>query len=81
MMAHKKQIHRSTVRNCNLFIDDKCKWNNKSCWFLHEYAFDDQKDYDSSEVDKDEVTEPTNQSVFQEVHENLDPPIMKVQKN
>ena len=82
MMVHKKQMHKSTVQNCNLFIGDRCPFNDKSCWFLHEHALDEKInegdiDNDNSELENAEERLMTNQSVFQDVQENLDPPILK----
>ena len=62
------------VDGCNLFIDDKCPFNDKACWFLHEDVIEGQDDHDS-EVENVAEGNNTKQSVFQDVLENLDPPI------
>ena len=71
MMVHKKQMHRSTVRYCNSYIDDECKFNDQSCWFRHERALDELKDDVSNEKEKEDETKVSNESVFQEAQENL----------
>ena len=75
MMVHKKWLHKNTVQNCNLFIDDKCPFNDKSCWFIHEDVNEGQnEDEDTSEVENVEECSNTEQSGFQDVLENLKPP-------
>ena len=71
MMIHKKEKHRHLVRTCNLFIDDKCPHNDSMCWFIHEDNFIDKDVDENSDIEEQQ----TSQSVFQEVLENLKPPI------
>ena len=71
MMIHKKEKHRHLVRTCNLFIDDKCPHNDGMCWFIHEDNFIDKDVDENSDIEEQQ----TSQSVFQEVLENLKPPI------
>ena len=74
MMMHKKRKHPSSVRYCNLYLDDKCRFNDQSCWYRHLRAHEEEKH--SNEEKKIE------QEVFQEVQEDLDPPIVnKIQIN
>ena len=76
MMIHKKEQHRYLVRSCNLFIDNKCPHSDSVCWYLHENNFID-KDF---EVNDDIKQQETNQPVFQDVVENLKPPIESQEK-
>ena len=68
MMVHKKSKHKESTRFCNLFLDAKCPFKDVSCWFRH----DDIQEKVSFEENDEEITENT---VFQEVQENLEPPI------
>ena len=74
MMAHRKKTHRNAVRDCNLFIDDKCKFNDESCWFNHDETVDEHSE--ENETSNEETIQP----VFQKFQENLEPPIAKQQR-
>ena len=75
-MMHKKLEHRDTVRYCNLFMDDKCKYSEKSCWYLHEDAIGKQNNPEEKSVNiTDEEKDSEEYSVFQDVQQNLEPPI------
>ena len=71
MMMHKKQKHPSIVRYCNLYLDDKCRFNDQSCWYRHLRAHEDSSEGEKS----DAAGEKNEQEVFREVQEDLDPPI------
>ena len=71
MMIHKKEKHRHLVRSCNLFIDDKCPHNDSMCWYVHEDNFINENFDENNKIEDQRNT----QSVFQEVQENLKPPI------
>ena len=70
MMVHKKSKHTESTRFCNLFLDTKCPFKDASCWFRH--VDDDIKANDSDGENDEEIAENT---VFQKVQENLEPPI------
>ena len=70
MMTHKKKEHRNAIRECNLFIDDKCRFNDESCWFNHD---DGDGDLEVNETGNEETTK----SVFRKVQENLEPPLKR----
>ena len=36
LMEHIKISHRSSVPACKYFQNDTCKYNEKSCWFVHD---------------------------------------------
>ena len=36
MMKHRKRNHPGLVRKCSLFIQNNCKFQNDTCWFIHE---------------------------------------------
>ena len=77
MMIHRKKDHRSFVSDCNLFMEDKCKFKEESCWFNHrEREIEEEIDADERAVEKD-VDEPTSESVFRNAQENLEPPLME----
>ena len=73
LMVHKKRKHINTVRYCNDYLDDKCKFNDYFCWFRHEKPHEDNIEEQNSEEESDEISE---KQVFQEVREDLDPPIV-----
>ena len=67
-----------------MFIDDKCKFNDQSCWFVHEDNVEDEKDeedshLESTEMECEEEKLEEEKSVFQDVIENLEPPIKNSQ--
>ena len=68
MMVHKKSKHEELTKYCNLFLDEKCRFKDETCWYRHK---DKQKDNSKENT----VKNVTENSVFQEVHENLKPPI------
>ena len=72
MMIHRKKEHKTVVRVCNLFLDGKCRFKETSCWFNHE----EMNEYKSENED---INNKTEESVFQEVQENLKPPIQHQQ--
>jgi transcription elongation factor Elf1 len=68
MMIHRKKEHKNIVRNCNLFPENKCRFEEEACWYRH------------GEVDEEDVTEKPAASVFHKVQENLEPPIENSEK-
>ena len=70
MMLHKKSKHSEATRFCNLFLDAKCPFKEVSCWFKHE---DETLKVSFGETQK----ETRENTVFQEVQVNLEPPITK----
>ena len=73
LMVHKKQKHKSTVRFCNDYLDDNCRFHDCYCWFRHEKAHEDNLHEEAREEEADDTSE---EQVFQEVLEDLDPPIV-----
>ena len=71
MMIHKKKEHVESIRFCNLFLDEKCPFKDEACWFRHM----DVSKTPPNEVKNDNVE--TQNSVFQKVQEDLDPPIVQ----
>ena len=69
-MTHKKRVHIQTLRVCNLFKENKCRYKEESCWFKH------CEDVTEEEETEDADDQPA-QSVFQKVRENLQPPIVE----
>ena len=67
MMSHRKREHKDLVKICSQFQNDNCRFKSESCWFEHEEKNHEQKENVGPEQD------------FQEVSENLEPPI-KVSK-
>ena len=36
MMCHRKKNHSNIVRQCNLFLERRCRFQNDYCWFKHD---------------------------------------------
>ena len=68
MMIHRKRDHGSFVRDCNLFRQDKCRYNGDSCWFNHSETIMDEDTGDDKHK---------SASVFRNAKENQEPPIEK----
>ena len=73
MMKHRKAAHRMAVRKCTKFLQNRCPFMSTFCWFLHEN--DEEMEEESIDDEKKEVG--SEESVFQKVSENLEPPIIK----
>ena len=73
MMIHRKKEHKSFVRDCNLFLEDKCNYKEESCWFNHR-EIEEEKDDDEIVIEND-VDEQSSESVFRNAQENLEPPL------
>ena len=71
-MIHRKKEHKTVVRVCNLFLDGKCRFKETSCWFNHEEINEDKSE-------NEDINHKTEESVFQEVQENLKPPFQHQQ--
>ena len=72
MMAHRKKEHSSLIRKCLQFKENNCRFEEKSCWFMH----DDVKEEDiPEEVEKE--SENVSDSYFRMASANPKPPIRK----
>lgn len=67
-MIHKKSKHIESTRYCNLYLDEKCRFKDETCWYKHE---DKPKNVSEEKV----VNVATENTVFQKVLEDLEPPI------
>ena len=65
MIIHRKMDH--VVRDCYLYLDNKCRYSEDSCWFSHVEKV--------NEEDKKGNIDESSESVFREVRVNLEPPI------
>ena len=65
IMVHKKTTHKTVVKPCKMFQQNKCRFKSESCWFVHE-----------QENGKNEkpTEETDDQSVFQRKEQNPKPP-------
>ena len=83
MMNHRRAEHFSKVRKCTNFMQNKCRFLNNSCWYLHE---EEEMDIDDTN-EKDDVnpgmkkSETESDSVFRKATENLKPPLPKEKKD
>ena len=81
IMIHRKKEHQETVKPCSQFQSGTCRFKSDSCWFDHEINKTNQmgkKTFENMRKQSD------NEQVFQEVLENLKPPIdqqTKLKKN
>ena len=66
MMRHRKREHIEIVKPCFQFSQNKCRFKDELCWYKHN---EENKKNDNMEAD------------FQEVSEDLDPPIDPHVKN
>ena len=64
------EVENNCLTHATLFLDTKCPFKDASCWFRH--VDDDIKANDSDGENDEEIAENT---VFQKVQENLEPPI------
>ena len=63
LMMHRKIQQRRKIRKCTTFIENKCKFESKACWHVHdeeEMEIDEKTENDINDVDSGE-----NESVFQ----------------
>ena len=72
MMIYRKSEHKALVRICNQFKKNKCKLQNKVCWFLHKNEVMDTEVI-KNKNDTEDSTEETSNLVFQKVSENMKP--------
>ena len=83
MMIHRKAYHRSFVRTCTNFLQNKCRFESSSCWFLHEEEMVVEENEGNNEEDDGNNLDKDNdetESVFQQVFRNKEPPIRKQKK-
>ena len=65
LMLHRKTYHSDIVRNCTDFSEVKCKFKEDSCWYKHVKKNSNIDEFDSG---------------FQNVKENLEPPLRNQQR-
>ena len=75
MMTHKKKNHRGAVRRCQNYLKDNCRFHSNFCWFLHEDERMEAEENIETKDDDKEHNKKGNESVFQKVPENTEPPI------
>ena len=73
MMIHRKEMHLDVVRFCNLFIQNKCPYNEDSCFYKHTENGNNEDDHGEDDVQN--ADDQTTESVFQNVRQNLEPPL------
>ena len=81
MMIHRKKEH--VVKDCNLYLENKCRYSEESCWFNHVDNVNEEDEQENVEKVNEEdehgnVDHKSSQSVFQEVQVNLEPPIENI---
>ena len=72
MMIHRKKEHIGAVKNCYEFQENKCRFSSEDCWFHHKL---------NEHINQEHVIVETEESVFQEVKQNLKPPIILEKRN
>ena len=62
MMIHRKEMHLDVVRFCNLFIQNKCPYNEDSCFYKHTENGNNEDDHGEDDVQNadDRKTETQN---------------------
>jgi hypothetical protein len=66
MMIRRKREHKSFVRDCNLFIQGKCRYEGEFCWFNHSEIVIEEDEGDDKQ---------SSDSFFRNAQENQEPPI------
>ena len=74
LMSHRKKKHSNAVRNCTQFQRNNCRFQDESCWFSHSY---EENVEDKRHTKEGSKHDNESESVFQNVRENLEPPLMK----
>ena len=60
---HRKSSHVSVVKQCEKFRQQNCRWNNESCWFLHEtVVLNEIQDVIEEKADSPQVFQKTQMS-------------------
>lgn len=75
LMGHKKAKHRSIVKACANFQQNKCRFNSDFCWFIHEPNINTSEKVSGNPTEKKET-----QSVFQKERQNPKPPLSSAKK-
>ena len=75
LMVHKKTNHKSIVKACNDFQQNKCRFKSESCWFIHEQTIKNPE-----KVSKNSTGKPEKQLVFQNNYQNSNPPLLNLMK-
>ena len=77
LMRHRKKDHTQFVKTCNNSTQNNCRFQDDDCWFMHESNNDDNNDEaNNQKSDAEDNLEP----VFQDVSEDLAPPIQNRKK-
>ena len=71
MMKHRKRDHSNIVKLCSQYQQNRCRFQNESCWFKHE----NETENPHEERNNDEAKNEQPEMVFRPVSEDLDPPI------
>ena len=74
MMKHRKTEHIEIVRPCTKFLNNECRFQEMSCWYTHGVN-DEETTANNSGPEVIEDDDMEVDSVFQNVTENLVPPL------
>ena len=77
LMAHRKKEHQQSVKPCNQFRENTCRFKDDTCWFKHVL---ENKDSDEEDTSRNN-TNTASGSVFQKASEKLEPPLKNPKKN
>lgn len=79
MMSHRKAEHKNFVRICMNFSQNNCRFEDSSCWFLHDEKIETEE-YADNENEENEEDKIESELDFQQVSRNKKPPIGKQKK-
>ena len=76
-MRHRKKDHTQFVKTCHNSTQNNSRFQDDDCWYMHESNNDDNNDEaNNQKSDAEDILEP----VFQDVSEDLAPPIQNRKK-
>ena len=77
MMSHRKRDHADVLRPCRNYLNNECKYQDDSCWFVHGHEkVDNNGAHNPTNIEEDVETELG----FQEASKNRKPPLKNNQK-
>ena len=70
MMVHRKNKHKTFVRKCNNFLQNNCKFEDKSCWFMHDEVAIETDDTIEKETNENKTEKMKKFALEKETNEN-----------
>ena len=71
MMIHRKKEH--VVKDCNLYLENKCRYSEESCWFNHvDNVNEEDKQENVENVNEEDEQENVEKVNEEDEHGNVD---------